>query len=163
MVVYLYTFAKQTNSLSAPSLRIGREVDVNLKSPCTMLEPRLEVTFDPTAYNYCYIPDWDRFYYLTEHAYERGIWEVRGSVDVLASWASYIRSTSAQVIFSSSDYNLDLIDNRIPAAGPVIRNVTNVPLPERWQGRRRLPPGALPSQPWILPASGRQAQRLPIS
>ena len=142
MVVYLFTFSKRTNSLSAPAPSTGREVGVNLKSPCTMLEPRLEVTFDPTAYNYCYIPDWDRYYYLTEQAYERGIWEVRGSVDVLASWASYIRSTSAQVIFSSSDYNLDLIDNRIPAAGPVIRNVTNVPFAGALAGAQTAPSGS---------------------
>ena len=144
MVVYLFTFSKRANSLSAPAPSTGREVGVNLKSPCTMLEPRLEVTFDPTAYNYCYIPDWDRYYYLTEQAYERGIWEVRGSVDVLASWASYIRSTSAQVIFSSSDYNLDLIDNRIPAAGPVIRNVTNVPFAGALAGAQTAPSGSLP-------------------
>lgn len=141
MVAYLYTFSKRVNSLAQPD-GMGRETEVHLKSPCTMLQPRLELAFDPTPYNYCYIPDWDRYYYLSEHGYDKGVWVVRGTVDVLASWSTAIRATSAQVLFSSSSYSLDLLDNRIPAAGPVIRNVSNVSFSGATTGAQTSPTGS---------------------
>lgn len=123
MQVKLYSFSKRNNSLSIPSGE-GTDVSVVLKSPSSVLKPRLELqTLNPIGYNYVYIPAYSRYYYITDSTYDRGVWSIDCDVDVLASWSSYIRATSAQVMFSSSNYNLDVIDNRIAAEGNVTRNV----------------------------------------
>lgn len=124
MRVIFYTFTKRKNSLDTPSGE-GFTSECVLKDTCTILRPRIELA---SAYNlqwnYCYIPDFQRYYYVSDSEYFRGVWTLECRFDAMASWEGFIRNTSAQVIFSSSHYNVNLLDNRIPATGNLDRQVS---------------------------------------
>lgn len=128
MDVTFYRFSKRKNSTQRPS-GAGYTVNCLLKDDCTVSEPLLELQplADIELYNYAYIKDWGRYYYINEWHFDRGLNTCRLKVDVLASWVSQIKASSAQVLFSSSHYNLDVMDNRIAAEGTVARNIETAP------------------------------------
>lgn len=124
MIVTLYTFSKRHNSTARPTG--GADFSVQLKDKSSVINPVLEFRDAPYDYNYAYIAAFSRWYFMKDPIWNNGTWIVELSVDVLATWSAYIKQTTAQVLFSSSDYSLDLIDNRIPATGRIIRNTTDV-------------------------------------
>ena len=62
-------------------------------TPCTLLEPVFTVNDTPQLANanYCFIPQFNRFYYVTITYESHGICTVNCSVDVLQSFENYIR------------------------------------------------------------------------
>lgn len=116
MNVVFYDHAKRNNSTKLPTG--GVTIPCALKGACSVVSPVLEIK-TPTKpdYNYAYISDFGRYYYVTEWIYDKGIWSCSLSVDVLTSWRNEIKSTKAQVLFSSSLYDLDIIDNRVASIG----------------------------------------------
>lgn len=124
MNAQFFSFAKRKNSLSRPSG--GISIPVVLKGESSIINPVIEVSEIVYQYNYVYISQFSRWYYIDDIIWNPGVWILKLSVDVLATWSSYIRSTSAQVLFSSSSYNLNLIDQRIPATGEYTRNTTQI-------------------------------------
>ena len=116
MNVVFYNHAKRNNSTKLPTG--GVTIPCSLKDACSVVSPVLEIkTATKPDYNYAYISDFGRYYYITEWIYDKGIWNCSLSVDVLTSWRDEIKSTKAQVLFSSSLYNLDVIDNRVASIG----------------------------------------------
>lgn len=116
MNVVFYNHAKRNNSTKLPTG--GVTIPCSLKDACSVVSPVLEIkTATKPDYNYAYISDFGRYYYVTEWIYDKGIWSCSLSVDVLTSWRDEIKSTKAQVLFSSSLYNLDVIDNRVASIG----------------------------------------------
>lgn len=116
MNVVFYNHAKRNNSTKLPTG--GVTIPCSLKDACSVVSPVLEIkTATQPDYNYAYISDFGRYYYVTEWIYDKGIWNCSLSVDVLTSWRDEIKSTKAQVLFSSSLYNLDVIDNRVASIG----------------------------------------------
>ena len=114
MMSEFYVFSKRHNSTAVPDG--GTEIDVNLKDACSILRPVIELqTRPPSSWNYCFLPDFGRYYYVGDWTYERRVWTAQLTVDLLASWRSSILATDALVVFSSSAYNLQAIDNRIAA------------------------------------------------
>lgn len=116
MNVVFYNHAKRNNSTKLPTG--GVTIPCSLKDACSVVSPVLEIkTATKPDYNYAYISDFGRYYYVTEWVYDKGIWNCSLSVDVLTSWRDEIKSTKAQVLFSSSLYDLDVIDNRVASIG----------------------------------------------
>lgn len=116
MNVVFYNHAKRNNSTKLPTG--GVTIPCALKDACSVVSPILEIkTVTKPDYNYAYISDFGRYYYVTEWIYDKGIWSCSLSVDVLTSWRDEIKSTKAQVLFSSSLYDLDVIDNRVASIG----------------------------------------------
>lgn len=116
MNVVFYNHAKRNNSTKLPTG--GVTIPCALKDACSVVSPVLEIkTATKPDYNYAYISDFGRYYYVTEWIYDKGIWSCSLSVDVLTSWREEIKSTQAQVLFSSSLYDLDVIDNRVASIG----------------------------------------------
>lgn len=116
MNVVFYNLAKRNNSTKLPTG--GVTIPCALKDACSVVSPVLEIkTATKPDYNYAYISDFGRYYYVTEWIYDKGIWNCSLSVDVLTSWRDEIKSTKAQVLFSSSLYDLDVIDNRVASIG----------------------------------------------
>ncbi len=74
----------------------------------SFLKPKFLIEGDVTAYNYCYIPDLSRFYYITEIVIKTGnLSEVSMQVDVLQSWASQILSNDAVIERQASGDNVN--------------------------------------------------------
>ena len=116
MQVVFYNHAKRSNSTKLPTG--GETIPCFLKDNCSVISPVLEIKRETKpSYNYAYISDFGRYYYVTEWIYNKGLWSCSLSVDVLTSWLNEIKATQAQVLFSSSLYDLDVIDNRVASIG----------------------------------------------
>ena len=113
MDVKFYVHNKRNNSLQLPTG--GTSIPCVLKDSTSVTAPVLELKTAtiPTTYNYAYIPDFGRYYYVNEWTYNKGIWSCSLAVDVLTSWRANILESSAFVEYSSSNYSLDYTDNRV--------------------------------------------------
>ena len=112
MNVVFYNHSKRSNSTKLPTG--GTEIACVLKDDCSVVSPILELKTDgyPT-YNYAYISDFARYYYVSDWRFNRGLWSCTLNVDVLTSWRTDIRATTAFVEYSSSNYSMDYTDDRI--------------------------------------------------
>lgn len=97
--------AKRNNSTYIPPTpTIG--YDIKLKDESSLLDPYIEISektnSNPRELNYCYIPSFARYYFVSEWSYNMGIWTAKLSVDVLASYKSYIQQTTAYVKYATN-------------------------------------------------------------
>ena len=113
------SFSKRENSTKQQSSGVTKSCI--LKDPCSVLNPVVRVTItNPSAYNYAYIADFGRYYYVQDWVSETAdIWEAHLRVDAMASWKSYITSQSHYVLRSASDYDEDIVDSLYPTNGNV--------------------------------------------
>ena len=122
MVVTLYAIQKRINSTKTPTGGGKAFSSVLLKSPSSVVRPKISFKWDvnglsaPTAYNYAYINDYQRYYWIDEWTYDDRQWTASMSVDVLASWKDTIGSANKYVVRADvNDPSQALIDNKYPA------------------------------------------------
>ena len=134
MTVQLYTFSKKDNSTAKPS-GAGTQFSCVLKDSSGILAPSLEFGAgigNPRSYNYAYISDYGRYYYVDDWTYYRGTWSASLRVDALASWKSYIGGASHYILRAADDaaWNPWVIDNKYPIIEPgrCIGNSATAPL-----------------------------------
>ena len=126
MNVQFYIHNKRSNSLKLPT--DGVTISCVLKDNCSVTSPVLELkTVVYPAYNYAYIADFNRYYYVNDWTYYKGIWSCNLSVDVLTSWRSNILGTTAFVEYSTSNYSIDYTDNRIMSTQEKEITVSEIP------------------------------------
>ena len=108
-----YSFAKKKNSTARPSG--GSSKNILLKDPTSILAPQilLEIS-NPYEYNYCYIPAFDRYYFISDWVSDHGMWQANCVVDVLASWKTSINNSSQYVVRSASAFNTYIPDGLYP-------------------------------------------------
>lgn len=107
-----YTFSKKVNSTARPTG--GTTYNCTLKQATDIISPRLELNANQTTaptFNYVYISDFSRYYWIDRWTWDRGLWIADLSVDALASWKTYIGASSNYVTRSASSYNLNLTDD----------------------------------------------------
>ena len=114
----LFSFSKPTNSTKQPT-GDGRSVPCKMVEPCGVVNPILVFNFgvseNPSSYNYAYISEFSRFYWIEEWTWSKGLWRAACRVDVLASWRSQIRSSSEYVLRSASEVSPSVVDTYYPA------------------------------------------------
>ena len=142
MLATFYLFSKRHNSTLLP-LSEGTDIEVALKSPTSLLRPVLELQtlLHPTSWNYCHVMEFGRYYYVSDWSYDRGVWSCALSCDLLSSWKSEILATTAQVLFSSSDVNLQALDTRIATLATFDRQISNAVFEGLTGGAELLPKG----------------------
>lgn len=118
MNIYLYVSSAETNEfpkvLPEPTILTGA-----LRDSCNILDPVIRLTgFNPSAqYNYCYIPDFGRYYFITSADVIRtGVIDYTMHVDVLNSWASALYEQEAVIARNEYEFNNYLIDDKIPVS-----------------------------------------------
>lgn len=115
--VKFWSLSKRSNSTLTPTTG-ATEYDCIVKNGTGILHPKIELdlglTTDPSAFNYCYIANFDRYYYVNEWTFDRGLWTAVCNVDVLTTYKSQIGSTSMYVLRASASYNGDIVDNLYP-------------------------------------------------
>ena len=113
--VNFYTFSKKPNSTKAPTSE-PVTYQCNLIEPTSFTSPEiaLVVPAKPTSYNYAYIPEFSRYYFITDWAYSSGLWRASLSVDVMASYKSYIGSQNQYVLRSSYTSDGNIVDTLYP-------------------------------------------------
>lgn len=114
MEIICYKFEKRYNSTKRPTCN-GAVYNVQLKDATSIYTPVFTVTNFGTEYNYI---QWNnRYYYVTDvEIIRNNIYNLTCQIDFLRSFYDNIANTTAFIDFSTSDYNTQIIDNRIPVA-----------------------------------------------
>lgn len=127
--VTTYKFDKKTNSTKRPSAGdvVASYTNVELKDQCSIITPAIKLNVGLTTFtipNYAYIAEFDRYYFVTDIQFERGIWTIRLKVDAMASWRTTIGNQLLYVTRAASEYDGTLMDNLYPAkSDPTYTNV----------------------------------------
>lgn len=130
--VKLYKFGKKKNSTAQP----GQEVqslafNCRLMDGSGMLNPTFLFDFSvilneqPTGYNYAYVSEWNRYYFIKDWAYNLGLWNCSMTVDVLASWRYAIGSVNTFIKRCSYLNTKKHLEDRYPlqAEGDIINTI----------------------------------------
>jgi len=116
MQVQLWSgFTKKKDSTKRPS-GIPHVVDVSLKRETSMTNPTFIMTIDNEVYNYVWVPDWGRYYFINDIVYgNSNLCELRCTLDILATYKDDISNYVCFVERTShpSWYNTDINDNAI--------------------------------------------------
>ena len=121
MKVRFYHFSKRNKSTKQPAGTDSyQEKEVALKDKCSITAPLLLCqTENVAAYNYAYIPSWNRYYFISEAASVENMWEVALVEDYLASYKTQIGLTSAMILYASGSTK-NIPDTRIPCIADVL-------------------------------------------
>ena len=108
LTVNFWGFGKRENSTVYPTTTpLKSYTNVILKDSCSVVAPVLKinepVTTNVTTMNYCYILEFDRYYYVTNWRWDNGIWVAVLSVDVLASFRTLIGFHTFYILRSYQD------------------------------------------------------------
>jgi len=112
--IVLYRFNKRPNSTRVPT-SAGTTVPCAMKSISSVITPIVEIT-DPhmnneiPLFNYAYIADFGRYYFIEDVRYDIGVWTLFLRCDVLASYKEDILNSRQYVLRSAVSYNPDLVD-----------------------------------------------------
>lgn len=114
MKAYLYVTNSEKEEINKV-LNSKTEIDIALKRDTTIIDPTLILsgTLDNiSGYNYFYIPEFKRYYFLTDLKVVRNqLYELKGHVDVLMSFKTQILNNPAIIERSTSTYDLYLQDS----------------------------------------------------
>ena len=116
--VNLYTLSKRDNSTKRPTGN-GKSYSCIIKNGSGILHPTISLdlgkTSDPSQYNYAYIPNFDRYYFIEEWFFDRALWTASLKVDVLATYKTEIGSSNLYVMRCASEHDGNIIDTLYPA------------------------------------------------
>lgn len=102
----IVVYKNLTNQISFPNSVAKGVIDVI--TPVIYLSTAVDVK----TYNYCYISEFNRYYYITDVvAVRNGYWEIKLKVDVLMSYKDYLSSMQCIVKRSEQNNNTYLYDN----------------------------------------------------
>lgn len=133
-------FNKRNNSTKRPNDATGEEREVQLKGDTDILNPIFQISNVDFTVNYV---KWlDRYYHVSSIIVDtKNLFTITCTIDVLASWKEYIKKNSAQVIFSSSMYDLAILDNRMVSTGEYVRNSNDAPFAGATAKTNNIPTG----------------------
>lgn len=97
MQIILYQNKDESNKVSKNLLNALTLEDCTLRDTVSITAPVITVTMhNPVGYNYCYLPDFGRFYFVNDiTAIRTGVWQLSLQVDVLMSFKDEIRNMTA--------------------------------------------------------------------
>ena len=101
--------------LKSPDLTTSVTVTGTFRADISVLNPVFRITSaaDLTAYNYCYINDFNRWYYITDITIVRnGMYEFKCKVDVLFTYSTEIYAQKAVVTRQQEEFNTYLNDSQ---------------------------------------------------
>jgi hypothetical protein len=122
MIVKLYTYSGENTVLDKTGMLLDETVkDGTLRSDCNVLKPSIIMPAIPDTFNYMYIPDFGRYYFITEQTSLRnGLVILSGRVDVLYAYYEGIKACPAIAARSANpeSQNAYLIDDRVQPYAP---------------------------------------------
>ena len=125
MHIVAYSFDKRKNSTARPTgAGSGTALDGVLKEPCSITNPQLMLLAWHREYNYVYIEDFNRYYFVEDVTYlsnTRVMVQLR--VDVLASYRPAILTTNAYIVRASKSYNVQIPDTFYPTLSGTLQTV----------------------------------------
>lgn len=124
LTIKLYQFSKNKNSTKQPDNSVTQvSYSALMKTASSLINPVITIKESPIGYNYCYIADFERYYFITDMTYALGEWELSLSVDSLASFKSDLGNVTVLVTRSASNKNGLLKDELYPLTGSYTSSV----------------------------------------
>lgn len=114
--------ASDNRALNKRLVGTGLIYSCQLYDDCSIIEPKIKLAwsaYSPT-YNYMYIAEWNRYYYIKSSAITGGAWEITGLVDPLMSFKTQIENLPAVCVRESrlnqrgSARSTWIEDNKLP-------------------------------------------------
>lgn len=130
--VYVFSFSKKRNSTKHPALESGTLVSMVWEQPYDIVNPSFMVRgSENTLYNYCYVPQLERYYWLTtSRKYrDKGLFYLDATVDVLATWYPYFSAQTFFIEYSASSYDTQYSDSRCASKCTTIRGKNSIKMP----------------------------------
>lgn len=131
MQVIFSSLRKRTNSTMQPLG--GDAYDCTIKSGSGVVRPTIMLKWDgstsPAAYNYAHIPDFGRYYWVTEWTYSDRQWTATLRSDPMASAKTEIGSAFKYILRAASEYDPDVVDSKYPAKMSYKTREINYPSP----------------------------------
>ncbi len=118
------TFQKRVNSTAVPGQ--GTRYQIELKERTTIFSPTIILAYNgnPTAFNYCYISEFSRYYWIVSWVFDSGLWYASCTIDVLATYHNEIGSANLYVLRSAAEYDGNVVDTYYPVKSEVYNTCT---------------------------------------
>lgn len=128
MTITTYSNASEEHVLDKDITKINENVSVVLKDDTNVLSPTLITSQNIShTFNYIYISDFDRYYYVKNITYSQQRFYIECAVDVLMSFNSEIKDLNVIANRSSSYYNVYQKDDTIPFENRNVISTQNFP------------------------------------
>lgn len=107
MTIKLYKTPSEVNKVTKV-LNDELSLTGELRESSSVITPIIKIEEDDlTDYNYAYIPEFGRYYFITNITSVRnGLWELAMRVDVLMTYADEIKANTAVIARNSNLWNL---------------------------------------------------------
>lgn len=117
MQVNFFRFRKRVNSTMQPDG--GTTYNCTIKDGSGAVNPTISLKWDgsgsPATFNYAQIPDFGRYYWISEWRYLDRQWTASLRSDPLATAKTEIGSAFKYILRAASDYDPDVLDSKYPA------------------------------------------------
>lgn len=140
--VRFYQFSKPENSTAVPPAGAASVefAACQAKTPLSVLSPEISIMFNshnnggaewnPSAYNYCYIAVFNRYYFVRNWTNSGPVWNAELRVDTLATYRTAIGAFTTYVYRSSHEYDGKIKDDQYPFKADVdVTEVSGIPSP----------------------------------
>ena len=126
MEIRLYKFLKRINSTKKPTAmqepgQMFMVAECTLKDSTSVLAPKVVLIYQdtqhnlsPSVYNYAYIPNFNRYYWITDIEFDRNLVIYTLSCDVLATYWESLKESTQYVLRSASNKNGKIVDTLYP-------------------------------------------------
>lgn len=134
MIINLYTLNKRENSTLRPS-GSGQSYECYLKAPTSIISPVIVIDFGDAAspqahyFNYAYIQDYQRYYFINDIRAVGKLWEFSMSTDILATYKDRISASTLYLTRCSSQYDGNIVDTYYPVKVSHTVNMQSVVTP----------------------------------
>lgn len=139
MQIHLYSgFRKRENSTKTPLVADAtRTVNGYLREPCSIMSPvfkieRFPSDASPQSFNYAYIGEFSRWYFVKDWTWAEGLWQCSLEVDVLSSFKTDIGNSYAYIERSAYEYDGAITDKWYPVTTNF--DTERVNLASSWNG-----------------------------
>lgn len=104
MNIQLCSNTSEKNKINK-AISTGIMLSGSLRNESNIVNPSITINIDnPTIYNYAYIPDFNRYYFITNYISLRtGMWQINLKSDVLMSFKDSI--LSSEVLINKTETN----------------------------------------------------------
>ena len=128
----LYTNYSDDNVAVKNLSIIEENVPIRYKEPCSVENPIL--TFDRTTvwqnindFNYFYLKDTKRYYFVDDIIINHGYIEITGRTDVLSSFWDFIKTKQCYINRQEKVYSKYIVDNEYPVYATRDIDIQNIP------------------------------------
>lgn len=114
--ISLFKTASENNRV-VKDLTDEKQLSGELRNQTSVLNPkiRIESADNIAGYNYCYIPEFGRYYYIVDITSVRTrVWEVSMRCDVLMSYSVQIKALKPIIDRDETGQSAGLVDSEIP-------------------------------------------------